>query len=316
MSPLHSLMTGAGQLLSKNKLSILIYHQVVRDPDPMRPGDPDAALFRWQMKLLRNHFNPLPLATAVHLLERGTLPANSVCVTFDDGYLNNLEVAQPILQELAIPATVFVATAFSGGRNMWNDRLIDLLGRPEVATINLDALDMEHVTLGDWVSRRSQVDNIIPMLKYKDYREREKLVDQIYLDNGATESDRKMMSQDDVIALARKGIDIGAHTVDHPILKTLPEAEQSQQITGSKQALEEILNQEVSGFAYPNGRPGADYDGPTRELVKDAGFQYAVSTNWGISTQHTNKFELNRFTPWDATPARFHLRMLRNILGS
>lgn len=314
MSLLHSMMTRAGKLLSKNKLSVLIYHQVVSEPDPMRPGDPDATLFRWQMKLLRDHFNPLPLARAVDLLEIGKLPANSVCVTFDDGYLNNLEVAQPILEEFAVPATVFVATAFSSGSNMWNDRLIDLLGRPDAATIKLDALETERVTLGDWKGRRALADTIIPILKYKDYREREKLLDQLYLDNAATEADRKMMSHDDVIELAKKGVDIGAHTVDHPILKSLPSSEQSLQIAGSKKALEDLLGQAVTGFAYPNGRPGSDYDGTTRELVRAAGFHYAVSTSWGISTQHTNQFELNRFTPWDETPARFHLRMLRNTL--
>ena len=314
MSTLHAMMTRAGRLLSKDKLSILIYHQVVSETDPMRPGDPDAQLFLWQMKLLRDHFNPLPLATAVHLLERGTLPANSVCVTFDDGYLNNLEVAQPILEKFAIPATVFVATAFSDGRNMWNDRLIDLLGQPEAATINLDVLEMEPVTLGDWESRRAIADSIIPVLKYKDYREREKLVDQLYLDNTAPEANRKMMSHEDVIELARKGVDIGAHTVDHPILKSLPRSEQSLQVTGSKKALEDLLGQAVTGFAYPNGRPGSDYDETTRELVRAAGFHYAVSTRWGISTQQTNQFELNRFTPWDETPARFHLRMLRNAI--
>ena len=240
MSLLHSMMTRAGKLLSKNKLSVLIYHQVVSEPDPMRPGDPDATLFRWQMKLLRDHFNPLPLARAVDLLEIGKLPANSVCVTFDDGYLNNLEVAQPILEEFAVPATVFVATAFSSGSNMWNDRLIDLLGRPDAATIKLDALETERVTLGDWKGRRALADTIIPILKYKDYREREKLLDQLYLDNAATEADRKMMSHDDVIELAKKGVDIGAHTVDHPILKSLPSSEQSLQIAGSKKALEDL----------------------------------------------------------------------------
>ena len=310
----HSFLTKAGQLIGKNKLSILIYHQVSKDVDPMRPADPVEALFRWHMQLLRDYFNPLPLATAVQLLQKDSLPANSVCVTFDDGYLNNLEVAQPVMEEFSIPATVFVATAFSQGRNMWNDRLIDLLGQPDITEINLDALQLESVSLGDWGHRRRVVDRIIPVIKYKSLTERNDIIDQLYCDNNALEADRKMMSQEEVRQLSRKNITIGAHTVDHPILKSLSSDEQRRQISGSKEALEGITGQTVAGFAYPNGQPGTDYDKASRELVREAGFDYAVTTRWGISTKNTHRFELNRFTPWDLTPARFHLRMLRNTL--
>ena len=68
--------------------------------------------FREQMQILVDHFQPLTIANALALLHEGKLPANSVCVTFDDGYLNNLEIAAPILSELEIPATVFVATQY------------------------------------------------------------------------------------------------------------------------------------------------------------------------------------------------------------
>ena len=87
------------------KLSTLIYHRVLPEPDPLRTGDPDAATFRWQMGLLARHFNVLPLPEAARRLQDGTLPARAACVTFDDGYADNFTIALPILREAGIPAT-------------------------------------------------------------------------------------------------------------------------------------------------------------------------------------------------------------------
>lgn len=159
---IHGFLRAVGSLISRNKLSILIYHQVLAKPDPMRPSEPDAETFRWQMQLLKKHFCPIGLTEAVNHLEHNSLPKNAVCVTFDDGYLNNLEVAQPILQAYRIPATVYVATAFSNGCNMWNDRLLDLFARRELTQINLDALEMEPVRLNSWEDRRNKTYALIP----------------------------------------------------------------------------------------------------------------------------------------------------------
>lgn len=313
---LHWSLRQAGKLIGKNKLSILIYHQVLEEKDPMRPSEPDIETFRWHMQLLRDYFNPMQLREAVKHLQRGDLPANTVCVTFDDGYLNNLKIAQPILQNYGIPATVYVATAFSNGSNMWNDRVVDLIGDRSRSNFSLKAVDMGHAGVSDWESRRSLAGSLLATLKYQDFRDRSQLVDALYRENKASEAPRKMMTLDEIAALAKKGVDIGAHTVDHPILTSLEVHEQRQQILDSKKQLEQLLKQSLSGFAYPNGLPDRDYDSSTIEIVKAAGFEYAVSTNWGISTKSTGTYDLNRFTPWDTQPGRFHLRLIRQMLRS
>ncbi|WP_416306687.1 polysaccharide deacetylase family protein [Neptunicella sp. SCSIO 80796] len=311
----HWLLTQIGRFTSRNKLSILIYHQVFAQKDPMRPSEPDADEFRWQMQLISQYFNPLPLTEAVNLLKQGKLPANSICVTFDDGYLNNLQIAQPILQEFAIPATVYIATGFSQGCNMWNDRLIDLIGHQQLNKVNLSALSMPEVSVSDWQSRRKLVSELIPKIKYQDYQTRQQTVDKLYQDNHVAEQKRKMMTPDEVIQLHQKGVDIGAHTVDHPILTAQTVEQQRQQINDSKQLIEQWLGHPISGFAYPNGKSDTDYNSDSVEQVKLANFQYAVATDWGVSTPTTHHLELKRFTPWDRNDKKFHLRLIRNIIG-
>lgn len=309
---LHSILKIAGQLLSRGKLSILIYHQVVAEFDPMRPNEPTAEVFDWQMALLARYFTPLSLTDAVQRLASGTLPANAVCVTFDDGYLNNLSVAQPILAKYNIPATVYVATAFRSGDNMWNDRIQDLcadLNRTELKTTE------QVMPLGDWQSRISAAHQLLKKLKYLPVVERLQAVDELYQLNQATEYPARMMNDTELQQLAALGITIGAHTHNHPILKSLDAKAQQTEIELSKSLLEQILQQPIEHFAYPNGVEGRDFDDVAVQWVAAAGFKSAVMTNWGYSTAATLPLRLKRFTPWDQHPLKFHLRLVKNYLS-
>ena len=309
---LHPMLKMAGQLLSRGKLSILIYHQVMADFDPMRPTEPTAEMFDWQMALLARYFTPLSLNEALERLAAGTLPANAVCVTFDDGYLNNLTVAQPILAKYRIPATVYVATAFRQGDNMWNDRIQDLCADQSRHQLNTAE---GPVALGDWPSRIAAAQQLLKQLKYLPVAERLQAVDAVYQLNHATDYPARMMNETQLQQLAALGLTIGAHTHNHPILKSLdPEAQQTE-IAHNKNLLEQILQQPVEHFAYPNGVEGRDFDDVAVQLVAAAGFKSAVVTNWGYSTSDTPAHRLKRFTPWDQQPLKFHLRLIKNYLS-
>lgn len=309
---LHKMLQLAGQLTGRGKLSILIYHQVLSEPDPMRPTEPTAQMFDWQMRLLQQYFTPLSLDQALQHLKHNTLPPNAVCVTFDDGYLNNLTVAQPILAKYGIPATVYIATAFSTGSNMWNDRLIHLFATQSRQQLQLDD---ERVHLGDWQDRRHKVQQWLKKLKYLPLVQRLEKIDQFYRQNSAEEQAALMMSPAQIKQLADCGVTIGAHTVNHPILKVMPPQQQRQEISDSRQQLESWLGSPVQHFAYPNGTKNTDFDDITVKLVEDAGFASAVTTDWGISNADTSRYQLKRFTPWDKTASHFHLRLIKNASG-
>ena len=122
-----------------------------------------------------------------------------------------------------------------------------------------------------------------------------------------------MLTSEQVRALHRDGVEIGAHTVSHPILTKLSRSDACGEIVACRSSLEDITASAVRLFAYPNGKPGTDYDHSTMELIRELGFSAALSTKWGISTAQTDRFELPRFTPWDRTRAKFGLRLVRNF---
>lgn len=308
---LHKLLSLTGKVLGQGKLSILIYHQVFAHRDPMRPSEPDLATFNWQMQLLSRYFTPLSLTDALARLHNNSLPANAVCVTFDDGYLNNLTQAAPVLKKYHIPATIYVATAFSQGLNMWNDRIIDLCGDEQRDT--LQTADGT-LSLAGWPARRVAATTLLNQYKYLPVDERLQAVAHLYQLNRAAEYPSRMMTPAQLNQLADFGIEVGAHTHNHPILKVLSATEQLNEMQQSKELLEQWLAQPVRHFAYPNGVLGKDLDEQTITLAQQAGFSSAVITDWGYSTARTPTLQLRRFTPWDLKPWRFHSRLTLNLL--
>jgi peptidoglycan/xylan/chitin deacetylase (PgdA/CDA1 family) len=307
------LVSAAGRVLRAsrdNRLLILIYHRVQPSTDPMFPGEVDAATFDWQMGLLRRHCVPLSLRQGVSLMRAGKLPERAVAVTFDDGYADNAAVALPILQRHAVPATFFVATGFLNGGLMWNDAIIESVRRATRTTLDLPALGVGRAELGDLGSRGPLADRIIRAVKHLPQSERAAHVRAIQEQSRATLPVDLMMTSGQVRQLADAGMEIGAHTTTHPILRTLDAQQAREEIDRSRRELEAMISSSVTLFAYPNGRPGDDYTRRDRDLVESLGFELAVSTQWGVATRASDCFQFPRFTPWDPTPTRWLARLL------
>jgi peptidoglycan/xylan/chitin deacetylase (PgdA/CDA1 family) len=122
-----------------------------------------------------------------------------------------------------------------------------------------------------------------------------------------------MMTSEQVVEMRRSGMSIGAHTVTHPILAKLQAWDVRKEISESKQSLESILKDEITLFAYPNGRPDLDFQIKDAVIVKELGFKAAVTTTWGVAKTDSDLMQLPRFTPWDKTRLFFGARLIKNI---
>lgn len=295
----------------KQRLTILTYHGVMSEHDYMRPGEPTVAALDWQMELLFKHFSPLSLPEALSKIDSRSLPERAVCVTFDDGYANNFELALPVLKRWRIPATVYVATDFLNGGRMWNDSVIEAMRIAEGPDFDLREIGLDTYDIGGFEMRKAAAVMIIREIKHWPPEKRAHAVMVIESMVGAL-PDNLMMTDDQVRQLSSEGVEVGAHTKSHPILATLDTEQSRDEIVGSKTYLENLLKKPVRHFAYPNGRPGIDYTFEHRDIVESAGFESAASTQWGAVSRLSDKWQLPRFTPWDRTPLRFMTRLLLN----
>jgi peptidoglycan/xylan/chitin deacetylase (PgdA/CDA1 family) len=125
-----------------------------------------------------------------------------------------------------------------------------------------------------------------------------------------------MMSTHQLRALHAAGMEIGGHTVNHPILATLSDADARREIQQCRQTLQGLIGASVDTFAYPNGRPTADYERRHVDMVAEAGFTGAVTTAVGVAGAESNHFELPRYTPWNRTELAWALRFVAARLRS
>ncbi|SEM87429.1 polysaccharide deacetylase family protein [Nitrosomonas marina] len=308
-----SLLSPAG---SRARLSIVLYHRVPLKPDELFPGQEDAHSFETQICHLSRHFNVLPLHEAIQRLQDKTLPSRAACITFDDGYANNVEVALPILQKYKVAATFFIAAGFIDGSMMWNDKLIELLRRASGSVLNLDKIGLGEYEIGTLEQRRQTVLTLIETFKYMPYAERSEQLDRLCNLIPETLPGNVMMNPDQIRQLHGAGMEIGGHTVTHPILTRLETSAAYAEIEHGKTILENILQAPVRYFAYPNGKPGRDYLTEHVDMLKRIGFDAAVSTAWGTATTSTDIYQLPRFTPWNINRNRFLLQMMQNMFRS
>ncbi len=295
------------------RLSILIFHRVLTDPDPLFPSEMHASRFNEVCGWLKSWFNVLPLDQAVARMKAGTLPARAACITFDDGYADNYHVAMPILQRHGLTATFFVATGFLDGGRMWNDTIIETIRGSEAPVLDFSELGLGKHPIASVSEKRAAISALIGKIKYRPVADRVTITE--YLAGLAQMSlpHDLMMTSQEVKAMRQAGMQIGAHTVSHPILARLTDEQVKEEIGSSKLFLEQLLNEPVVLFAYPNGKPGEDYSPRTVDVVRSLGFDAAVSTRWGVSGKADDPFQIRRFTPWDRGRLRFGLRMLANL---
>ena len=301
---------------------VLVYHRIapIRADPQLLSVTPEN--FAQHLEVVQQEYEAARLSDLVLSNAAGRAPARTVAITFDDGYADNLVKAKPLLQRAAVPATVFVASGYVGGRRLfWWDELERLLLRPGrlpptvTLKVERESLSWE---LGEAASYSSAqfrahagwtvLDEDDPTPRHGLYRllcSRLRALEETTR-SAAIQELRSLVAceNDDDIGrpltlteltqLAEGGlIEVGAHTVSHPVLSHLSPNRQREEIGASKRVLEEVLTSQVTSFAYPYGA-SADFDGTTASIVREAGFEYACTTISGRLNSRTDRFRLPR----------------------
>ena len=304
--------TLASKRSGKSKLLILSYHRVLKSSDHLFPEIVDVESFENHLEVLTNYFNVIPLHEAIKLMAVGKLPCRAVSITFDDGYRDNVDNALPLLKKWGVTATFFISTGFFKTKKKWKDIVIEAKRNTTKHMIDLSEFDLPILQLSTCTEKYSAIGHILPKIKNKKPNERLIISKSIASKLGSNISVELMMDESGVITLAENGMDIGGHTVTHPILSSLEAGESMAEIHDGIGVLEKIINNKISLFAYPNGRPDFDYNLEHVETLKKAGIQAAVSTAWGYADKSNDLFQLPRMGVTDKGKLKFHARLAKS----
>lgn len=297
---------GAGQ----GRLCIVNYHRILERPDPLLASEPTVDTFQWQMELLASCFNVLPLHDAIGMLATGRMPPRAVAITFDDGYRSTHELALPVLQRYRLPATVFVTTGHLDKGSMWNDIILEAARRLPRGELDLSDIGFGNHALHTPEDRQQAVHELTERSKYLPPDRRAQLSRKLEALVGCSLEQELMLTPEMLQALSQAGIEIGGHTITHPILTCIDDEAARAEIVGNKRHLESIIDKPVRLFAYPNGKEGVDFDARHARMVREAGYSAAFTTAVGPATRHTDRYTIPRSRPWDNHPMKFAGRLL------
>ena len=279
---LKQLLSPAGRLL------VIMYHRVIDDPalDPFALGMcVRRAHFIEHLDWLRVNCNVLPLSQAIRAQREGrALPPCSVALTFDDGYLDNLEIAAPLLAERGLPATFFVCTGgMDEGVPLWWDRVIGALDATRSASVSGALLGLDQPVDIGGVQRAAGAQRVLQALwalpPDRLMSALEALETALGIDSAPPAPMPARMTAAQVRQLHALGFEIGAHTVRHVDLRNLDCDAIEAELCDGRARLEAILGERVVGFAYPSGF----HSESLQARVAALGFDYAVRTDRGLN---------------------------------
>ncbi len=278
---------------------VLLYHRICDDTlDPFSLSV-SPQRFEAQMRLLAARYRVVSLRTLAQELTEQRITPGTVAVTFDDGYEDNLRVAAPILERTGTPATVFF-TGGVRGEEYWWDTLVRLLvipsSLPPVLAIRNRIFEVPPDGPSRPGARKLLLDRVHAHLQPLPLREiQEALAD---LSTQVEEAPRIPMHRSCTVAelrelAARRHVEIGAHSFSHPVLSSLSDEAEEEEIAGSKEALESLLAKPVEAFSYPYGLPG-QYNARTISHARRAGFRVACTAGADTVRAMTDSMQLPR----------------------
>jgi peptidoglycan/xylan/chitin deacetylase (PgdA/CDA1 family) len=246
--------------------------------------------FARQVRWLRDRF---PIFTLDEVLEAVEKPRQlrrcGVLLTFDDGYLDNYQVAFPILQSLGVQGTFFLPTSYIGtSRLPWWDRIARVLRETRHASIRLGYPEKAVVELsGD---REAAIRQVLTIYKSPAMRDPGRFFDELFAACGCecpAESESPLfMTWRQAAEMARAGMAFGSHTHTHELLAKLTPEAQYEELTVSRDRIESELAVRVEAVAYPVGSRTA-FSAATREAVRRAGYRAGFSYYGGINRAET-----------------------------
>jgi peptidoglycan/xylan/chitin deacetylase (PgdA/CDA1 family) len=273
------------------RLFILLYHKVNFQAHPFFGEALNPLAFERQILFLKRFYDVIDLADLSRIGSPRSPNRDRVILTFDDGYRDNLTHAYPILRKHNIPATVFVTTDHIGTNGLlWSDKLAWIVYK---ATSDTERKLGTCITLPQPVIRMVErffsanptekvacLRSLAGMLKELEIDQREEILDRLAEVCGVSEwpsdTDRAMLSWEEVRAMARDGISIGSHTKSHPVLSRIPGVQMEEEIVESKRIIEERIGKPVVSFAYPFGGSD-DFPQDAVRVLKQNGFNCACT---------------------------------------
>ncbi|MCX7920941.1 MAG: polysaccharide deacetylase family protein [Clostridia bacterium] len=287
------------KLFDRKGVYIVFYHRLVKGDEEklISASSVDYKNFEKQARYFTQKYEVISMDEASSILSGKEQPQKKyLVVTFDDGYRDNFTYGYEVLKKYRLKPTIFItANNVDKQEYLWPDLLKNIVfnTKRESVKLNFQGLSME-VSIKSYGQKIKVFDLLKRYIKKCDETQKKFVLS--YLSEALeVKPDKKcslMLEWDDVYKLIDIGVDIGNHTMNHPILSNLTCEEIRSEIYEAEKLLEGRIKRKIQHFAYPNGKK-SDYNQCAKEeLVK--GYRTACTTLPGINLPGTDMYELKR----------------------
>lgn len=283
---------------SKNNLLNILYHGVVKKNNlSFSPRHISRDQFIRHLRYLTREFDIVSLPEAFKISRNNQrLRHKTLTVSFDDGYLNNLETALPLLEEFNVPATFFISSICTQEmevRALWTDLMACLNYYHPNERVVVDGL--EFVNLLHYPEKL----HLLEYLKRKQPSDRDRIIDELTTRyhliskiGKVPEELWKLQTGADLKKLAASPlVTIGSHGHLHYNLGQVSREDASKELTGSKALLEETLQQGITMIAYPDG----SYSKEVKEMAAQSGYDKQLAVKYLCADDPSDPRILPRF---------------------
>ena len=290
---------------------VLAYHRVGdRSATPFDPGmvSADADALETQIRHFQKRHRIVGLDEALEIASQRRAPRGAaILLTFDDGYLDNYEVALPVLKATGVEAVFFLVSGFLNGTALpWWDEIAWLVRTARERRFEFSwgegvrTLDLRNA------SPEAAIGKVLELYKAASAKDAGRIIETLRdgsKDGPVQPPPRLLCGTLEAKALHEAGMTIGAHSHTHPVLARLSEEAQARELTLSRSILEQTIGTTVDVMAYPVGGP-KDFNAGTRAAARAGGYRAAFSCHGGFNRAgRADLFNIKRVPVyWDARP--------------
>ncbi len=267
------------RLRNRDSLTVVMFHRTLRRDDPRWAAcDPDYTLaddlFERSIAFFKRHYRVVPLDAVLRARRDGTrLPPHALLITFDDGWLDNVDYALPALRRAGLPAVMFVAADAVGARQpFWQERLVAAWRR---GVLSLQALGDALVDHGGARPAREGIAGLrdaIAALETMLPSSRNEVLARFAddLDDGL----RHMIDVDDLATLRANGVELGLHGKSHVPMTRADDLDA--ELGGAREAMATMLglpegmaSDACATMSFPHGA----FDPAIAAQAREAGYE-------------------------------------------
>lgn len=271
---------------------ILMYHRLT--DSNIIPGI-SSAKFETHLQHLCTYYQVVSVEEIISDIENNNVNANKVALTFDDGYVDFYEKAWPLLKKYNVPATVYITTEFIEKKQwMWPDKVRVLLDQTKLANIDLPKIGNLQLIKENFEKNWHAIsDHCLNLTETERNHFLNKLSE--FLEVSLKERPTlnfSALTWEQLLIMQNEGLNIGSHTITHPILTNIPHKQLSDELAESKQIIERKLNIKVKGICYPNGMP-SDVSTVVTQTAQESGYKYGLIA-YTDEVMYSNLFKIDR----------------------